>query len=84
MGSYDQLGYIGTIGMQYFQIGMHLGPKTPILGLKMGPKYHFSVTTGQKRCQSDKNHIWVGSYDQLGYISTIGMQYYQIGMHLRS
>ena len=73
MGSYNQLGYIGTTGMQYYQIGMHLGPWTPILGPKMGPKYHFSVTTGQKRCQRDKNIIWIGSYDQLGCIGTIAM-----------
>ena len=37
---------------------------------------------GQKFYQNDKNHISMGFYDQLGYIGTIGMQYYQIGIHI--
>ena len=47
----------------------------------MGPKYYFSVLTGQKHCQSDKN---IYEFVQLEYIRTIDMKYYQIGILFHS
>ena len=41
MGSYAQLGYIGTIHMQYYQVSMHLGPWNPYFGPQNGPKIPF-------------------------------------------
>ena len=57
-------------------------PKNPILGPKMGPKYHIAVITVQKLSQVNENNIWIGYYDQLWYIGTIFMELHQISIQL--
>ena len=37
----------------------------------MGPKYHFSVITGQKHCQNDKNHN-ISSHENKEALSPFG------------
>ena len=57
MGFHYELGYVGTTGMEKYEIGMRLRPKSLISGPKKGRKHHFSLKTSQKSFQSGVNHI---------------------------
>ena len=37
----------------------------------------------QRSTQRGENHIWTGFHYELGYVGTIGMEKYEIGMRLR-